>query len=60
MSYWLTLSIFAAAVAIISMVNILFSHLDSNRKMIWFAIVTLVPIVGPLVYFMKRKSLLRQ
>ena len=57
MNYWIYFSIFVAALAIISMINVLMIRMSRNRKMLWFAIVTLVPVVGPIVYWFKRRSL---
>lgn len=45
------LSLMAAALIIWSMITIANSNLDPNKKVLWFAIVLLVPILGSLVYF---------
>ena len=58
MNYWIYLSIFAAAIAIFSMINILMNQMSFNKKMIWFAIVTLIPIIGPLIYLIRRNAYL--
>jgi len=60
MNYWIVLSIFVASLAIVSMINVLMIRISLNKKMAWFAIVALIPILGPLVYWLKRRSLVRE
>mgnify|MGYP000465817606 CR=1 FL=1 len=57
MSYWLYIALFAAAVAVYAMVDILMTQISYNKKMVWFAIIVLLPIVGPMIYLFKKKSL---
>ena len=57
MNSWIIISIFAAAIAIYAMLDILRSRMKINRKMLWFAIVVIIPIIGPLVYLLKRKAI---
>lgn len=57
MNYWIYIATFAAAIAIFGMINVLLNRMGRHQKMVWFAIVTLVPIVGPLVYLWRRNSL---
>jgi len=57
MDYWIYISIFGAAVAIFSMINILMSHMAVNRKILWFTLVVVFPIVGPMIYLWKRNTL---
>ena len=58
MDYQLYLAILAAALAIHSMIDILMKSWPVKVRMIWFAIVVLLPVVGPLVYYIRRKSLI--
>ncbi len=57
MDYWLYIGIFAVALAVFSMIDILRIRMTNNQKIVWFAIVVLIPVIGPLVYIMKRKGL---
>jgi len=57
MDYWIYIAIFAAAIAIFSMINVLLNRMSVSKKMFWFALVTLVPILGPLFYLWKRNDL---
>ncbi|WP_420318549.1 PLDc N-terminal domain-containing protein [Ekhidna sp.] len=57
MNYWLYISLFAAAIAVFSMVNVLLARMPNNKKALWFALVVIFPIVGPLIYLLKRKSI---
>lgn len=57
MSYWLYIALFAAAVAVYAMVDILMTQISYNKKMVWFAIIVLLPIVGPMIYLFRKKSL---
>lgn len=56
MDQWLIISVFAAAVAVYAMVDILMIRMY-KKKAIWFAIVVLIPIVGPILYLLKKKKL---
>lgn len=57
MSNWIYLGVFAAAIAIYAMINILMGQFSNNKKMLWFAIVVLIPVLGPLVYLFSRKAI---
>lgn len=57
MNIWVYIGVFAVAVAVYAMINILLARFSNNKKMIWFAIVVLVPVIGPLVYLLSRKSI---
>ena len=57
MNSWIIISIFAATIAIYSMLDVLRSRLPLNRKMVWFAVVVIFPILGPVVYLLKRKAI---
>lgn len=57
MNYWLYISLFAAAIAVYAMINILMTRMSNNKKMLWFVLVVVLPIVGPLIYLLKRKSI---
>lgn len=46
--------IFGIAIIILSlwaMMSVVISRMDNNRKMFWFALVALLPIIGPLAYY---------
>ncbi|MFY0628530.1 MAG: PLDc_N domain-containing protein [Reichenbachiella sp.] len=45
------LAILASAVAIWAMVMVSQSDMPGNKKVLWFIIVVLIPILGPLVYY---------
>ena len=57
MDYWLYISLFAAAVAVYAMINILMTRMSNGKKMLWFVLVVLIPILGPIVYLLMRKSI---
>ncbi|MEQ6168810.1 PLD nuclease N-terminal domain-containing protein [Ekhidna sp. MALMAid0563] len=57
MNYWLYISLFAAAIAVFAMVNVLLARMSNNKKALWFTLVVIFPIVGPLIYLLKRKSI---
>lgn len=57
MDYWLYISLFAAAVAVYAMINILMTRMSNSKKMLWFVLVVLVPILGPIIYLVMRKSI---
>ncbi|WP_436516630.1 PLD nuclease N-terminal domain-containing protein [Ekhidna sp. To15] len=57
MDIWVYVGVFAVAVAVYAMINILMARFSTNKKMLWFAIVVLFPVVGPLMYLISRKSL---
>ncbi|MEO9872023.1 PLD nuclease N-terminal domain-containing protein [Ekhidna sp.] len=57
MSNWTYLAVFAAAIAVYSMINILMASFSINKKMVWFAIVALIPILGPLVYLFSKTAI---
>lgn len=57
MNIWVYIGVFAVAVAVYAMINILMARFSINKKMIWFAIVVLVPVVGPLIYLFSKRSI---
>ncbi|WP_462232884.1 PLD nuclease N-terminal domain-containing protein [Ekhidna sp.] len=57
MNIWVFVGVFAVAVAVYAMINILLARFSTNKKMLWFAIVVLVPVLGPLVYLFNRKNI---
>ena len=59
MDYWIYIAVFAASLAIFSMIDVLMVKLSVNKKMFWFAVVTLIPILGPAAYFIRKRSLTR-
>ncbi len=58
MNYQLYIAIVAAALAIHSMIDILMKTWPVKVRIIWFALVVLIPILGPLVYYIRRKGLM--
>ena len=56
---WLV-GLIAAAIAIYAMVDLSLKNHTLKVRMIWFPIVILIPIVGPLVYYGMRNQLLNQ
>lgn len=58
MDYQLYLAILAAALAIHSMIDILMKSWPVKLRMTWFAAVVLLPVIGPLAYYIRRKSLI--
>lgn len=59
MNYWLFISLFAAALAVYAMINILMTRMSNRKKMLWFALAVLLPIVGPIIYLLKREAIAR-
>ncbi|WP_350215836.1 PLD nuclease N-terminal domain-containing protein [Ekhidna sp.] len=57
MNYWLFISLVAAAVAVYGMIDVLRARTSNNKKMLWFAIIVLLPLVGPLSYFFRKRSI---
>lgn len=58
MDYQLYLAILAAALSIHSMIDILMKSWPFKVWMPWFALVVLIPVIGPIIYYIKRKSLI--
>lgn len=50
------IAVIAAAFAIWALVSVAQSKLNTNQKVIWFAIVILLPILGPVIYWYKFKK----
>lgn len=50
------LALIAAAFAIWAMVSIAKSSLKTDQKILWFAIVILIPLIGPIIYFLRFKN----
>ena len=48
------IGVVVVSLAIFAMVSISMSGMSKEKKMIWFAIVVLVPFIGPVVYYIKR------
>lgn len=55
MNIWVFISVIAVALAIYSMIDVLRVRIAVNKKMIWFALVVIVPILGPLVYMFRKE-----
>jgi len=60
MDYYIYFALVAAAIAIYAMVDISMRNLPINQKMIWFPIAVLIPIIGPMAYFLRRRSILEK
>jgi len=56
---WL-IGLIAAAIAIYAMVDLSLKSYTLKVRMIWFPIVILIPIIGPLVFYSMRKKLINQ
>lgn len=54
MEYTIYLALIAATMAIYAMIGVFRKDLPWKTRVVWFALVALVPIVGPTVFFMKR------
>lgn len=50
------IALIAAAFAIWALVSIAQSSIKTDQKVIWFAIVILLPLLGPIVYWFKFKK----
>ncbi|WP_420581097.1 PLDc N-terminal domain-containing protein [Reichenbachiella sp.] len=50
------IAVVAAAFAIWALVSVAKSNIKNDQKVIWFAVVILLPILGPIVYWFKHKK----
>lgn len=50
------IALIAAAFAIWAMVSISKSNLKPNHKAIWFAVVILLPLIGPIIYWFRFRN----
>lgn len=57
MDYQLYIAIVAAFLAIHSMIDILMKAWPLKIRVAWFALVVLVPLLGPIVYYIRRRRL---
>ena len=60
MDNYIYFALVAATLAIYAMVDISMRNFSINKKMIWFPIVVLLPLIGPLTYFVRRRSILEK
>ncbi|WP_421765102.1 PLD nuclease N-terminal domain-containing protein [Ekhidna sp.] len=58
MNIWLIFAVFAAALVVFAMIDILRVRMSNNKKIIWFIVVVVLPVIGPLVYLMRKSSLI--
>ncbi|MEQ9404077.1 MAG: PLDc N-terminal domain-containing protein [Cyclobacteriaceae bacterium] len=56
---WLIIGIVGASIAIYAMVDISMKSVSRKNRLIWFPIIIMIPIIGPLAYYYKRKSLIQ-
>ncbi len=56
---WLIIGIIGASIAIFAMVDLALRSYTRKIRVIWYPIVILLPIIGPLAYYFMRKSLSR-
>ena len=56
MSYTI-LAVIAAAFAIWAMVDLSQSSIQNQLKVRWFALVILIPLIGPIAYYLRRESI---
>lgn len=54
---WLLIGLIGGTVAIYAMVDLAMSRASNKQKMIWFPVLILVPILGPIFYFINRKAI---
>ncbi|MEP5613595.1 MAG: PLDc N-terminal domain-containing protein [Cyclobacteriaceae bacterium] len=54
---WLILGIVGAAIAIFAMVDLSLRSYTRKIRLIWYPIVILIPVIGPLAYYFVRRSL---
>lgn len=45
------IGVVTVAIAIYAMINVVMSTLPREKKMMWFAIVVLIPLIGPIAYY---------
>lgn len=58
MNFWIMIfSVVVVAIALYTMIDVLRTRMTSTRKMIWFAVVVLVPVLGPAIYFFNKESI---
>ena len=50
------IALVGAAFAIWAMISVAQSKLDGKQKAIWFAVVILLPVLGPLIYWFNHKK----
>lgn len=50
------LAVVAAAFVIWALISVAQSNMKNDQKVIWFAIVILLPILGPVIYWFKHKK----
>jgi hypothetical protein len=48
---WIVFGIIVISLSIYAMISVVISKMDTNRKILWFIIVAMLPIVGPLAYY---------
>ena len=49
----------AAALAIYAMVDLSMRRFPLKIKMVWFPIIILVPLLGPLLYYWRRRAMMQ-
>lgn len=49
--------VIVVSIAIYAMIDIANRGIRTQTKIIWFPVVVLIPLIGPLCYFFLRKSL---
>jgi hypothetical protein len=50
------IGVVVVAIAIYAMIGVSMSNMTQGRKMTWFAIVVLLPLVGPILYFVLKPN----
>jgi len=50
------IGVVTVAIAIYAMIGVAMSTMNNNKKMIWFAIVVLIPLLGPAMYFILKPN----
>lgn len=50
------IGVVTVAIAIYAMIGVIMSNMTNQKKMIWFAIVVLLPLLGPILYFVMKPN----
>lgn len=51
-----TIALIAATLAIWAMVDVARNRMEPQLKAVWFATVVLIPIIGPVLYFLMKRQ----
>jgi hypothetical protein len=48
---WIIFGLVIVTLSIYAMISVVISNMDNNRKILWFVIVALIPVIGPIAYY---------